>query len=94
MSITGEEQIEKNPDLELPQLRFQLSLPDDLVKDKAGITQKLLATIKEKRMLLNCYNFLSKSVALVLSTLLRGPQPVNVTHIMLFRDASILPFLS
>jgi len=47
----SEEQLEKNPDLDLAQLRFQLSLPDDLVKDKAGIKHKLLEAIKEKKML-------------------------------------------
>jgi len=47
----SEELLEKNPDLDLAQLRFQLTLPDDLIKDKAGLTQKLISTITDKKML-------------------------------------------
>jgi hypothetical protein len=41
----GEEVIEKVPNLECPQLLFELSLPNDLVANKQQLKQKLLDAI-------------------------------------------------
>jgi len=46
-----DEQIEKNPNLELPQWRFLLSLPDELFPNKKEITEKLLKAIQADKML-------------------------------------------
>jgi 26S proteasome regulatory subunit N7 len=49
--IVDENAIEKNPDLDLAQLHFALTLPDEVYKDKKGAAAKLLDAIKEKKML-------------------------------------------
>lgn len=41
----GEEVIEKVPNLECPQLLFELSLPNDLVANKQQLKQKLVDAI-------------------------------------------------
>jgi hypothetical protein len=45
-----EEAIEANPNLDHAQWRFQLSLADDLVPNKAELKQKLLADIEKDSM--------------------------------------------
>lgn len=46
-----EEAIEANPNLEHAQLRFQLTLPDELAPNKAEIKEKLLKSIEADSML-------------------------------------------
>jgi len=46
-----EEAIESNPNLEHAQLRFQLTLSDELTPNKAEVKQKLLAAIEADKML-------------------------------------------
>jgi len=47
----GEEQLAKNPDLELAQLRFLLTCSDEVCLDKKDVKNKLLQAIQEHKML-------------------------------------------
>lgn len=46
----AEEAIEANPNQELAQLRFRLSLSDELIPNKAEVQQKLLKAIETDSM--------------------------------------------
>jgi len=49
--MSGEEKIEKNPNLKLAQYKFQLTLPDGLGIDKKEVSSRLMAAVEKHKML-------------------------------------------